>query len=199
MDAIYNFDYAVMNWIQDNLRSGFADGFMTFITHLGDAGIFWIAIAVIMLCFRRTRKIGCVMGLALLSGVIIGNLTLKPLIARVRPYENSEYIELIRVTKDMLLIKAPHDFSFPSGHTLASFEAAVGIFVCNKKWGIPAIIVAALVAFSRIYLYVHYLTDVIGGIVIGTCLAIAAYYVVNALEPKVIAAVERRKSQKTAE
>ncbi|MCQ2354057.1 MAG: phosphatase PAP2 family protein [Clostridia bacterium] len=196
MDAIYTFDYSVLNWIQENLQSAFTDGFMSFVTHFGDGGVLWIGLSALFLCFRKTRKAGFVMGLALFFGLIVGNVTLKPLIARVRPYENAEYADLIRITKDMLLIKAPVDYSFPSGHSLSCFEASVGLFICNKKIGTPAIILAVFVAFSRLYLYVHYFTDVAVGAVLGTGFAIASYFIVNALEPKVLAAIETIKESR---
>jgi undecaprenyl-diphosphatase len=104
---------------------------------------------------------------------------LKPLVHRIRPY-NYEIWEPLRTAAE-LLIEAPTDFSFPSGHTLVSFEASVSIFAFNKKWGVPAIVLAFLIAFSRIYLYVHYVTDVLAGIVMGTAFAIVSYFVIDAL------------------
>ena len=182
MEAIYSFDYAVLNWLQEH-SNPFFDSFFSLITHLGDAGLFWRAITVVCLCFRRTRKMGLIMGFAIFLGGLFGNIILKPLVARIRPYDNTAW-EPLRTAAD-LLIKAPDDFSFPSGHTLVSFEASVGIFSCRKKWGVPAIIVAFLVAFSRLYLYVHYVTDVLAGMVMGTAFAIASYYLICALEKNV--------------
>ena len=123
----------------------------------------WIIIAVVALCFKKTRKMGLAMAFALIFGLLIGNVTLKPLIGRIRPYDLEGY-EAIR---QALLVKPLKDFSFPSGHTLVCFEGATAIFLHNKKWGIPAFVIAALVAFSRLYLFVHYPTDVLGGIILG--------------------------------
>lgn len=194
MEFIYEFDYSVLNWIYENLHTAFWDGFFTFITHLADAGWFWIATALACLCFKRTRKIGCCMAVAIAGGALVGNVALKPLIARIRPYDICDpndptrlnlYYHLSRSVE--LLIEAPHDYSFPSGHTLASFEGAGAIFFCNKKWGSAALLLAALIAFSRLYLYVHYPTDVLVGALIGLGLAYGGYKLVSFLEKKYIA------------
>lgn len=183
MDAIYSFDYSILNYINEHFHNTFFDGFFSIITHLADAGWFWIALAALLLCFKKTRKTGCVMGAALLMGVIFGNGILKPLIHRVRPYDNAAWSPA--VTRATLLISPPSDYSFPSGHTLASFEGAFGIFLCNKKWGAPALVLAVLIAFSRLYFYIHYPTDVIGGMILGIGFAVAAFFIVGAIWNKV--------------
>ncbi len=159
-----NFDLPILDWIMENLWCPFLDFLMPLITLLGDAGIFWIAMAVVLLFFPKTRKIGLGMGAALLIGVLVCNVTLKPLVARIRPYD----YQLEHFGKVIpLLIEAQHDFSFPSGHTIASFEAATVLMIHSKKAGIPALILATLIAFSRLYLYVHYPTDVLASVVLG--------------------------------
>ena len=165
----------VLDWIADNLHCGFLDAVMPAITFLGNGGWFWIAVAAVMLLFKKTRKTGLMMGVALICGLLVGNMFLKPVVGRIRPYEvTDKTIEL--------LIKTPHDFSFPSGHTLASFEAAVVLFIRERKYiGIPAMVLAALIAFSRMYLYVHYPTDILGGIVIGSAFALFGVWLVNKL------------------
>ena len=183
MDAIYSFDYSILNYINEHFHNAFFDGFFSIITHLADAGWFWIALAALLLCFKKTRKTGCVMGAALLMGVIFGNGILKPLIHRVRPYDNAAWSPA--VTRATLLISPPSDYSFPSGHTLASFEGAFGIFLCNKKWGAPALVLAVLIAFSRLYFYIHYPTDVIGGMILGIGFAVASFFIVGAIWNKV--------------
>jgi len=171
-----NFDLPILDWIADNLRCGFLDFVMPLITKLGDAGIFWIAVAVLLLFIPKYRKIGLSMGAALLMGLLVCNLTLKPLIARIRPYD----LQLERFGKTIqLLIATPHDFSFPSGHTIASFEGATVLLLMNKKLGIPAMVLAALIAFSRMYLYVHYPTDVLASVVLGIGFAFLAKFLVQ--------------------
>ncbi len=158
------FDLPILDWIAARLHSPVMDGFMSFITHFGDAGLFWIAVAVLLLCLPKYRRLGLGMGLSLLIGLLICNITLKPLIARMRPYDYQwNYFQ-----KEIeLLIAAPKDYSFPSGHTLASFESATVLMLNDRRLGIPALILACLVAFSRLYLYVHYPSDVLFALVAG--------------------------------
>ncbi len=179
MDAIYRFDYSILNYINEHFHTPILDGIFEFLTHLADAGWFWIALAAVLLIFKKTRKTGLVMGGALILGLIFGNGILKPLIGRIRPYDNAAWEPI--VTRATLLITPPHDASFPSGHTLASFEGAFGIFLCNKKWGAGALVLACLIAFSRLYFFIHYPTDVIAGAILGTAFAVASYYAVGAL------------------
>ena len=182
MEAILNFDFSVLDFLY-NARTPFFNKFFELVTHLGDGGIFWIAIAVVLLFFKKTRKTGLIMGIALLFGLISCNLILKPGIARIRPY--ALMAEQGR-TIDILLSKYPGDHSFPSGHTVGSFEGAVAIFTQNKKWGAAALVTDVLVAFSRLYLYVHYPTDVIAGIILGTLNAVLALLIVNAIWKKFV-------------
>jgi len=171
-----NFDLPILDWIAANLKCAFLDFLMPLITVLGDAGIFWIAVAVVMLLVPKYRKAGLSMGVALLIGLVVCNIILKPLVGRIRPYD----YQLIHFGKTIeLLVATPHDFSFPSGHTIASFEAAVALTVHNRKLGIPALVLAVLIAFSRMYLYVHYPTDVLASVVLGTCIAFFGCFLVK--------------------
>lgn len=183
-----NFDLPILDWIAGNLHCGFLDTVMPLITLLGDAGIFWIAVAVALLFFPKTRKTGLAMGAALIMGLLVCNLTLKPLVGRIRPYDYQ--LEHFNVMIP-LLIERQHDFAFPSGHTIASFEAATVLFLNNKKWGSAALVLAALIAFSRLYLYVHYVTDVLASLVLGIGFAFLANYLVG----KGFAVWENRKLQ----
>ncbi len=167
-----NFDGPILDWIIANLRNPVFDALMPIITMLGDAGIFWIACAVVCIIFPKTRRMGLSMGAALLIGLLLCNVTLKPLIARPRPYVFFEHIT-------MYLTDGESDFSFPSGHTIASFEAAVAILLRNRKLGIPAMLLAVLIAFSRLYLCVHYVSDVLASIVLGTVIAFFATWLVD--------------------
>lgn len=170
-EKITAWDLSVLEWIRENLYCAFLDAVMPVITFLGDGGWFWIAAAVVMLFFKRTRKTALMTGAALIFGLLICNLILKPAVARIRPYEVMEGIKL--------LIEKQSDFSFPSGHTTASFEAATVFMLRDKRFGIPALVLACIIAFSRMYLYVHYPTDIIGGIVIGTLCGLLGYFVVG--------------------
>ena len=171
-----SFDLPILEWIAENLHCGFLDFLMPLITLLGDAGIFWIAIAVVLLFIPKYRKVGLGMGAALILGLLVCNVTLKPLIARPRPYDYQ--LEHFGVTVK-LLIEAQHDFSFPSGHTIASFEAATVLMLHSRKAGIPAMILAVLIAFSRLYLYVHYPTDVLASVVLGIGFGILGNWLVQ--------------------
>ena len=172
-ELAFSFDFPILDWIQANIANGFLDVFMPIITAFGNGGIFWMACAAVLLFFPKTRKIGLAMGIALALGLIVCNFILKPVIDRPRPF---------KVLADMgviinLLIKEPGPHSFPSGHTIASFEASVALLLGNKKLGIPAFILAILIAFSRLYLYVHYPTDVIASIILGTLFAFIGHFV----------------------
>lgn len=164
-----SFDLPVLDWIADKLWCPFLDAVMPVITVLGNGGLFWIAVAVALLLFQKTRRTGVGMAFALLMGLVLCNLTLKPLCQRIRPYDYQMEVfgKLIP-----LIIDRPHDFSFPSGHTIASFEGAVVIWLNHKKWGIAALVLASLIAFSRLYLYVHYPTDVLTSVALGFGLAL---------------------------
>jgi undecaprenyl-diphosphatase len=146
---------------------------MPIVTHLGDGGILWIALAVILLCIPKYRRTGFAMGIALLMGLLICNLWLKPMVGRLRPFD---YQLQCYGRSIPLLIEAPKDFSFPSGHTIASFEAATVLLIHHRKWGILAAILAGLIAFSRLYLYVHYPTDVLFSLALGIGIGFAASY-----------------------
>ena len=171
-----SFDLPILEWIAANLKCGFLDFLMPLITLLGDAGIFWILCSVVMILIPKTRKTGLSMGISLLIGLLVCNVTLKPLVGRIRPYD----YQMQHFQKEIiLLVEGLHDYSFPSGHTIASFEAATALLIGNKKLGIPAMILAVLIAFSRLYLYVHYPTDVLASIVLGIGIAFLGTFLVK--------------------
>ncbi len=142
-----------------NLHSPISDFFFSHITLLGNAGIFWIICCLLMLCTKKYRKCGILFMLSLVTCFILGNLCLKNMVARERPCWVN--------TQIALLIQNPKDFSFPSGHSMHGFVGALSIWYANKKWGIAAFILAGLIAFSRMYLFVHYPTDIAAGILLG--------------------------------
>ena len=176
-----SFDLPILDWIAANLWCPVLDTVMPIITMFGDGGIFWIAISVILLFTKKYRKTGLSMAFALSMGLLVCNIILKPGVARIRPYDfQMEYF-----AKEIQLIAGGmHDYSFPSGHTIASFEACTALMLGNKKFGIPATVLAVLVAFSRLYLYLHYPTDVIASVVLGTAFGILGTYLAGKVEPK---------------
>ena len=146
-------DLNFLMFIRENLTTPFLDWLMTFVSALGDGGFIWLAIGLGLLFFKKTRKCGIFMLLSLALGYILGNLVLKNIFARTRPYLAHSV---------SIIIPPPSEFSFPSGHALASFSASFSVFKFNKKWGALAICFALLIAFSRMYLFVHYPTDILG-------------------------------------
>ena len=175
-----SFDLPVLDWIQANLKSSVMDTVMPIITVFGDAGIFWMVIAALLFIFPKTRRTGLGMAIAMMIGLIVCNVTLKPLVARIRPYDLQAELGITI----QLLGERMHDFSFPSGHTIASFEAAVVLLKNSKKMGIPAMILAVLISFSRLYLYVHYPTDVIASVILGTLFALIGNALAGLIAPK---------------
>lgn len=161
------------------IHFNFLDNLMTFITNLGNGGIIWIAIIIILL-FQKNNKFkreGFTIAIALIIFSIIGLLILKPIIRRPRPF-NFYNVDL--------LIGEPFGFSFPSGHTGSSFSAATVINFHNKKAGFFAIVLASLIAFSRMYHFVHYPTDVLAGILIGIFSGTMAIKFTKILSQKII-------------
>ena len=168
LEWITNIDFAILDFIARNISNPVLDLIFRTVTALGNGGIFWIILTVVLLLFKDTRRAGVTMAIALLIDLIICNLTLKPLIARIRPYDINTSVSLI--------ISPPTDYSFPSGHTASSFAAALSLFFYNRKYGAAAIALACVIALSRLYLYVHYPTDVLAGAAIGVLCAYAAFY-----------------------
>lgn len=163
----WEFDF--LDFIHGHFSGGFTDKLMILITRCGNKGYIWIAAALIMCGFKKYRRCGITLIFGLLAGVLIGNLLLKNIICRERPCWIREL--------DWMLIAVPQDYSFPSGHTLSSFLAASVILLRHKGLGIAAFVIAVLIAFSRMYLYVHFPTDIIGGAVIGSAIGLAAAFV----------------------
>jgi len=156
--TIQRMDWQILSAIQE-MQSPLADGLLSAITRLGDAGAIWILLAVVLLLIPKTRRCGIAMTLALLLVLLLGNCLLKPWIARLRPFMLNPDITL--------LIPPPTDGSFPSGHTYTGIAAATVLWHHDKRLGIPAMILAVLIAFSRLYLQVHFPSDILGGILLG--------------------------------
>ncbi len=169
---IFYFDWELdlLHWFQ-SIHNSFLDFIVPKITFLGNAGWFWIVVTLLLLILPFNRKMGLQAAISLILTVIICNVILKPYIMRCRPCWMEPEVQL--------LVKVPHDFSFPSGHSNASFAVATAIFTRNKKLGIPVLVLAAMIAVSRLYLFVHWPTDVLAGTCIGICGGIISYFIVN--------------------
>ena len=173
---IIEMEINILNWIQ-SMRTPIGDAAVPFITKLGDAGMIWILLSVVLLLIPRTRKSGVVLAAALCVDVVLCNGMLKNLFRRIRPCDVNTSIQL--------LVARPDDFSFPSGHTAASFAAVAALILAGeRKLWIPALALAVSIAFSRLYLYVHYPTDILGGIAVGIFAGYAGNWIVNQLEKK---------------
>lgn len=177
MDFLTQLDGNILLWIQENLRKEFLNPIVTFITSLGDAGWFWILLCALLLFSRKYRKTGLTGLIALLIGFLITNLWLKNMVMRTRPYELVEGLELIG--------KKAVDFSFPSGHSTASIAAsAVFLAKLPKKFGVPAILLGVLICFTRLYIGIHYPSDVIAGVLIGLFASFAAVFLMNLINKR---------------
>ena len=177
MHLINNWDNKSILWIQEHMRTEPMTQFMKSVTMLGDSGWFWIVVALGLTTNKKTRKTGCGVGVSLALGALVTNVVLKPLLQRPRPYDMIAGLER--------LIAAQSDWSFPSGHTTASFAAAGAIFLIgSKKWGSAALVLASGIAFSRIYLGVHYATDILAGVIIGLGSSYLAKIIVDYIQRK---------------
>jgi undecaprenyl-diphosphatase len=167
------FEFAFLDWLQQ-FRNPVLDALAVFFNYAGEHGEIWIAFTLILLLFRRTRKAGLAMAIALISYLIAGDFILKPLFARPRPCDVN--------TAVTILVKRPHGHSLPSGHTASAFAAAFALWLQNRKLGVPALVLAAFIAFTRLYLYVHFPTDVLGGLVLGLALGALASLLADKIE-----------------
>ena len=163
-------EFAILDWIQAHLRCGFLDAVLPAISRTANHGELWIILAVILLLIRGQRKYGASVACGLILDLVSCNIILKPLIGRIRPFAVNGLVEL--------LIAAPTDASFPSGHTAASFAAVFALKTAGSPLWKPALAVA-LIAFSRLYLYVHWPSDVLGGALLGAAVGWAGAKIVE--------------------
>ncbi len=164
-------DTRLLNFIRSRFCCKFLDFLMPKITALGNGGIIWIIAAFVLMTYERYAKIGYAILLALIMGVAVGNVILKHLFARPRPCWVNQTVTL--------LIREPSDYSFPSGHTLSSTAATVVLLNTMPLLGFAALILSSLIIFSRMYLYVHYPSDILGGIMLGMIVANTALFIIN--------------------
>ena len=164
-------EFAILDWIQAHLRCGFLDAVLPAISRTANHGELWIILAVILLLIRGQRKYGASVACGLILDLVSCNIILKPLIGRIRPFAVNGLVEL--------LIAAPTDASFPSGHTAASFAAVFALKTAGSPLWKPALAVALVIAFSRLYLYVHWPSDVLGGALLGAAVGWAGAKIVE--------------------
>lgn len=164
------FEFAFLDWLYQ-FRNPVMNAISIFFDYAGAHGEIWIAFTLLLLLFRRTRKAGFAMAVALVLYMAAGHFFLKPLFARPRPCDLN--------TSITMLVARPHGHSFPSGHTASGVAAAYAVWLQNRKLGAPALVLAAFIAFTRLYLYVHFPTDVLGGAVLGIVLGAAASAIAN--------------------
>lgn len=185
LEAVTTWDASVITAIYENVHSAFLTMFFRIVTLLGEGGIFWIAVAVILLFFKKTRRSGICIGASLLIGVIVGNGIIKNVVARPRPYDAIAGIESV--------VSHLSDYSFPSGHSLCCFEAATALAMNRTKWAVPAYVGAVLVAVSRLFLFVHYPTDVICGALLGVLFGVLGSLAAGAIYDRVCANIAASK------
>ena len=163
----------ILLWINNSMHSNtILNSFWTFISKISDSGFIWIIFIAVLLLFKDTRKLGFIVGLSLAFSAISGFI-IKNLIARPRPYDTNP--ELLEFLKSMSY-NTPDSYSFPSGHTSSAFAVSFALLFVNKKYSYPSLILSILIAFSRLFLCVHYPIDIIGGAMLGI---ISSYITIN--------------------
>ena len=171
-------EHSFLLFVQNHLRAGWLDGIMKALTFLGNGGWFFIVLGAALLAYPKTRRYGAAVLAALLVDFLILNLGIKPLLARVRPYDR--YSDLLP------LVGPEKDFSFPSGHTGCAFAAAGALFFSlpkeRKSIKTAALLFAVLIGWTRLYVGVHYPTDVLAGALIGLGSAALAVWLLSLLE-----------------
>lgn len=178
---------AFLLFIQDHIRNAILTPIMVFATIIGEMGLVWIAVTLLLLFIPKTRKVGIMCALALIVVLFSNNMLIKNLVARPRPFTVIPGLTVLG--------PVPHDYSFASGHTCSSLATAT---VCwrnlDRKFGIPAVVLALLISLSRLYLGAHYPTDVLGGMVLGILIALLAEKAVRLYQERKEKKAEENKS-----
>ncbi len=167
-EPIQTIDFSILDWIQEHICCDALDRIVPKLTVLGDKGIIWILLALVCLAVKKWRKCGISMAFALIVGLLIGNILLKLTIARDRPCWIAP--------PNVMLIPIPKDTSFPSCHSLSGFAAAVTLLLYHRYPGMIAVLLSTTIALTRLYLYVHFPSDVLVGTLLGIGIAIAVYF-----------------------
>ncbi len=174
MEVIQSFDLSVLNAIQNTLKCGFLDFLTVFISYLTTSGIIWIAAGIVMLFFKKTRAAGIILLAALALGFLSGDILLKHLVNRPRPFTVN--------TDIALLIKQPSGSSFPSTHSVLAAASTTVLLAKKREVGFIALVLTVCIAFSRLYLYIHYPTDVLCGLLLGILCGTAALLIARAIK-----------------
>ena len=169
---LLNIDKSILFWIKDNLRNDILTPILKFITNLGHGGMIWILLTLILLFYKPTRKLGIFCIVALIGEYLFCDGLLKHLVRRVRPYDKFPSLQP--------LVERQSGYSFPSGHSSCAFAVGWTIFrKGDKKIGIPVLILAITIALSRLYVAVHYPSDVLAGILLGITFSYIGEWIVN--------------------
>lgn len=192
-----SFDYTIAKWANDMFQSTneILSPLLKLITNLGNMGFIFILISLIMIFFKKTRKIGVIVLFSISIGFVFTNLILKNVVARPRPFidETSDYYLWWKEAGSMI----ENGYSFPSGHTTAAMAFGLSLFLCfKKKWSGVFLLIPLIMGFTRIYFMVHYTTDVLGAILVGGLSALISYFVIKYIV-KVIESKDKTNYQKS--
>lgn len=182
--VLWALDFNILFWIQNLIRNDVFDVIIPFYTSLGEDGIIWIALGLILLIPKKYRKTGIMVLAALLVMLVVNNIVLKNLIARPRPCWT--YPEMVQ------LVHNPSSYSFPSGHTTSAFAVAFTVFSQHKKLGKVIIVMAAIMAFTRLYVFVHFPTDIYGGILVAAAITTFVCFMEKKISPRITEFLQKR-------
>ena len=189
-DPLLSFDLSVFSWIQ-TIQNGILTPVMTVVSLLGTKGAIFFLLGFVLLFFRKYRKLGVAVLGALAITTVCNSVIIKELLARPRPFD-LDYDWWLAVYRYPDFVSRPDSFSFPSGHTAAAFAAATVVFCQSRKGGLALVLFGCLMGFSRVYLEVHYCTDVLFGALFGVVYALIAVLIVNRLYPVVYPVAEEK-------
>ncbi len=152
-------EFTILDWIQNNMRSPWLDTLVANFSELANIGAPWILLALVLIMYKPTRRTGCFLAAAMLLEFVVVDMGMKPLFDRPRPCDVNTAIDM--------LVQRPNSASFPSGHSAQAFVVSSALYYCHSKLFVPVLVVSVLMALSRLYLYVHFPTDVMIGMLVG--------------------------------